>query len=323
MTLLINIPAFNEAKTIATVIASLPKNIHGHDVMVQVIDDGSTDATVELARWAGAKVISHDYNQWVWVAFRTAVQNFLASGADIMVNIDADGQFDVADIPALVAPLVEQRSDIVIGSRFGDKDASNMPWIKNFLNRLIAGIVGFLMGKKIDDLTCGFRAYTREALLRLNLTTSYTYTQETIIDAIGKQIRILWIPVNVRYFHDRKSRVVKTITSYISRSLMIILRAVRDVRPLMFFGLPGILCILFWLWLFLAFLVNYLVEFQTTPYRTWLIISGSSFLTGLLFLIFASIADMIKRHGRVNDEILYMLKREYYDKKIQNNTKGE
>ncbi len=158
-----------------------------------------------------------------------------------MVNIDADGQFDTDDIPALLQPIIDHKADIVIGSRFSGKSAKDMPWIKNFLNRVIANVVGWLMGKKIDDLTCGFRAYSRESLLRLSLTASYTYTQETIIDAFGKNLRITWIPVTVRYFEGRKSRVVKTITSYIARSLMIILRTVRDVRPLVFFGLPGVI----------------------------------------------------------------------------------
>lgn len=117
-----------------------------------------------------------------------------------MVNIDADGQFDTADIPALITPIIEHQADIVIGSRFSGKSAKDMPWIKNFLNRVIACIVGWFMGEKIDDLTCGFRAYSRESLLRLNLTASYTYTQETIIDAFGKSLRIMWIPVTVRYF---------------------------------------------------------------------------------------------------------------------------
>jgi glycosyltransferase involved in cell wall biosynthesis len=246
MSILINIPAYNESKTIESVISSLPKKLFGHDVCVQVIDDGSTDDTVNLAKKAGANVISHTYNQWVGAAFRSAVQNFLASGSDIMVNIDADGQFDVADIPALVSPILDQKTDIVIGSRFSGKDAKKIPWIKSVLNRLIASFVGWLMGRKIDDLTCGFRAYNRESLLRLNLATSYTYTQETIIDAFGKNLRILWIPVSVEYFSERKSRVVKTITSYIARSLSIILRAVRDVRPIVFFGLPGVVCMIFW-----------------------------------------------------------------------------
>lgn len=315
MSILINIPAYNEAKTIKKVIDSLPKNLLWHDVFVQVVDDGSSDDTGKIAMNAWAHVVTHNYNQWVGIAFRSAVQSFLENWSDIMVNIDADGQFDVADIPALVKPLIDHTSDIVIGSRFSGKSAQDMPWLKNILNRLIAGVVSFLMGKKIDDLTCGFRAYTRESLLRLSLTTSYTYTQETIIDAFGKNIRIMWVPVSVQYFRERKSRVVKTITSYIARSLMIIFRTVRDVRPLMFFGFPGMILILFAFILFLVFLINYFIEFQTTPYRTWLIISGSSFLSWLLLLIFASVADMIKRQGKIHDEILYMLKREYYSKK--------
>lgn len=318
MKILVNIPAFNEEATIGKVIQSIPKSLLWHEVVVQVVDDGSRDTTVQVSQEAWCdRVVSHEFNQWIGRAFRTAVENFLSSGADIMVNIDADGQFDTADIPSLVTPIIEHHADIVIGSRFSGKEASNIPWIKSFLNQIIAWVVGSLMWHKIDDLTCGFRAYSREALLRLNLTSSYTYTQETIIDAFGKNLRILWIPISVKYFEGRQSRVVKTIYSYIMRSLMIILRTVRDVRPLVFFGVPGLIFMGIWLVLFGVFFYHYLVEFQTTPYRTWLIISGASFLIWLLFLVFASIADMIRRHGRVNDEILYMMKREYYNKQQQ------
>ncbi len=316
MKVIVNMPAYNEAETIAKVISSIPKKIWSDTFEVMVVDDGSTDSTVNIAKKAGAKyVIQHDFNKWVGWAFKTAVENFLTTDADVLVNIDADGQFDSKDIPKLVDMISSHSCDIAIGSRFSWTDADWIPWIKDKLNRLIAWVVWLLMWKKIDDLTCGFRAYNREALMRLNLIETYTYTQETIIDAFWKWLRIKWTPISVKYFQERKSRVVKTITSYMARSLMIILRTVRDVKPLMFFGFPGVILILFWTMVFWIFLVYYFQTFQTTPYRTWLIISATSISIGLLLFVFASIADMIKRQRKISEENLYLMRSMIYNKK--------
>ena len=316
MKILVNIPAFNEEKRIGKTIKHISRKIDWNKVLIQVVDDWSTDNTVSEAKKAWANIIiSHDYNKWVWWAFKTAVENFLAWDYEIMVNIDADWQFDPEDIDNLVKPIEKFKSDIVIASRFSWKDAHSMPFIKEKLNRLIAWIVWNLMWKKIDDLTCGFRAYSRESLMRLNLIETFTYTQETIIDAFWKNLRIKWIPVHVKYFSDRKSRVVKSILSYVSKSMMIILRTVRDVRPLIFFWLPWLFFIIFAFILFWVFLFNYFQTFQTTPYRTWLIVSGSLFSLWSLLFIFASIADMIKRNRKISEENLYLLRKMIYGKK--------
>ncbi|PID86277.1 hypothetical protein CSB08_01285 [Candidatus Gracilibacteria bacterium] len=317
MKILINIPAFNEQEKIGGTIKSIKKSMEGKNIFIQVVDDGSKDDTVKVSKDNGADlVITHEYNKGVGGAFKTAVSNFLKKDYDIMVNIDADGQFDSDDIINLVKPIKEHKADIVIGSRFSGKDANGIPFIKDKLNRLIAGIVGALMGKKIDDLTCGYRAYSRESLLRLNLIETFTYTQETIIDAFGKRLRVKWVPIHVKYFEDRKSRVVKSIYSYMVKSILIIVRTVRDVKPLVFFGLPGVLLIFFSIILFFIFLFYYLQTFQTTPYRTLLIVSASSLFLGLLLFIFALIADMIKRHRKISEENLYLLRKIIYkDKK--------
>ena len=314
MKIIVNIPAYNEEKNIGDVIKSIPKTIEWYEILVQVVDDGSKDNTIKVSKEAWVNIVlEHEFNKWVWWAFKTAVDNFLKLQADIMVNIDADGQFDVNDIQKLVKPIINHESDIVIGSRFSWKKADGIPFIKSFLNRVIAGFVWVLMMKKIDDLTCWFRAYNRESLLRLNLIETFTYTQETIIDWFGKWLRISWIPISVKYFQNRKSRVVKTITSYIARSMMIILRTVRDVKPLTFFWLPWVLLIFFGLVLFWVFLYNYLQVFQTTPYRTWLIISATSVSIWLLLFVFASIADMIKWQRKISEETLYQVKKFIFD----------
>lgn len=236
MRLIVNIPAYNEEKTIVEVIKKIPREIKGfEEVLVQVVNDGSTDKTVEIAKEAGADiVVSHRRNHGVGVAFKTAVESALENKADVFVNIDADGQFPASDIPKFTELILANKADMVVASRFGIKAAKNMPWIKSFLNRLAANIIGKFLHYKIDDLTCGFRALNREAMLRLNFSYRFTYTQETIIDAISKNLIVKWIPVEVSYFEDRESKVVKSVRSFVFQSFIIILRTVRDARPLLF-----------------------------------------------------------------------------------------
>jgi len=316
MRLIVNIPAFNEEKTLGSVIKKVPREIEGFDeVLVQVIDDGSRDGTAEVAKVAGAEiVVRHPRNMGVGAAFKTAVETALANGADVMVNIDADGQFPAGEIPKFTELILASKADMVVASRFGIKSAKNMPWIKNFLNRLAANIIGKFLRYKIEDLTCGFRALNRETMLRLNLSYRFTYTQETIIDAVAKGLIVKWIPVEVTYFKDRESKVVKSVSQFIVQSFMIILRTVRDARPLMFFGVPGVVLITMALAIGLAFLEFYFVHFKVSPFRTWLMLAGVLLLIGIQLLIFALIADMIRSNRRLTEEQMYFLKKEKYKK---------
>jgi len=316
MKLIINIPAFNEEKVIGKTIKGLPRTISGiKEVCIQVIDDGSKDQTAQVSRKAGADfVYSHSTNRGIGKTFRTAVEHALENGADLFVNIDADGQFDSNDIPALLQPIFDGKADMVIADRFGGKDAKNIPWIKDKLNRLAARIVGGFLKTNIKDLTCGYRALNKETMLRLNLPGDFTYTQETIIDALGKNLKVAWIPVTVTYFADRKSRVVRTISQFVSSSSSIIIKAIRDVRPLKFFGIPGFILIAIALILFVTFLTFYFQEFKITPYRNWLLASFILFITGLQFTVFAFIADMIKNSRRLTEDLMYQIKKDKYKK---------
>lgn len=316
MKLIINIPAFNEEAALGKTIARIARIYEGIDeVHIHVIDDGSRDKTAQVAREAGADLVySHEVNRGIGKTFRTAVEKALEAGADIMINIDADGQFDPNDIPKLLAPILEGKADMVIASRFGTHKAKNIPGIKDRLNRVAANIVGGFMKTKIGDLTCGFRALSRETMLRLNLPGDFTYTQETIIDALGKNLKLVWVPVTVTYFADRKSRVVKTIWGFVSNSSKIILKAVRDVRPMKFFGVPGLFLVIASLVLFVIFLTFYFQNFEITPYRNWLLLSVVLFLVGLQLLVFAFIADMIKTNRRLTEDLMYMMKKEKYSR---------
>ena len=316
MRLIVNIPAYNEEKTISEVIRKIPRQIEGiNEVKVQVVDDGSSDKTVEVSKSAGADfVISHARNMGVGAAFKTAIESALGNGADILVNIDADGQFPASDIPKFTELIVAGNADMVVASRFGIKSAKNMPWIKSFLNRLAADIIGKFLRYPIDDLTCGFRTLNRETMLRLNLAYRFTYTQETIIDAISKNLIVKWIPVEVTYFNDRKSKVVKSVTKFVYQSFLIIIRTVRDARPMVFFGIPGVVLITTAGAIGIAFLGYYFSHFKVSPFRTWLALAVILLLIGIQLLVFALIADMIRSNRKLTEEQMYFLKKEKYKK---------
>jgi glycosyltransferase involved in cell wall biosynthesis len=314
--LIVNLPAFNEEEKIAQTIKRIPRQIERIDeVFVQVIDDGSKDNTAEAARQAGADfVFSHDVNRGIGVTFRTAATKALENGADIMVNMDADGQFDPQDISKIITPILNGEADMVSADRFGDKETKDMPKAKYYLNRVAAYITGKFMNYPIKDLTCGFRGYSKETLLRFNLPGGFTYTQETIIDAIGKNLKIKWVPVVVTYFEGRKSRVVKSIFNYVKNSGKIILQAVRDVRPMKFFGIPALILILVSFAVFAVFFFFYFQEFKITPYRNYLILGITLLLVGLQFLVFALIADMVKNSRKLTEDLMYLVKSEKYKK---------
>lgn len=317
MRLIINMPAYNEEAVIGDTIKQMPRHFNGIDeVFIQVVDDGSTDQTARIAKEAGADfVLRHGINRRLGVMFATASENALREGADIMVNIDADGQFDSSEIQKLIDPILKNQSDMVVGDRFSQSSAKNIPWTKDFFNRLGASMVGSFLNVRTSDLTCGFRAHSRETLLRLNNPTGFTYTQETIIDAIGKNLHILWVPVQVTYFANRKSKMVKNVYSFVSNSARIILKAVRDVRPMKFFGIPGILLIALALFGFIIFFFRYFDSgFKVTPFLNYLIVSSITFIIGIQLLIFAFIADMIKSNRKLTEDLLYQWKKERYSK---------
>jgi len=316
MRLIVNLPAFNEAEKIAETIKRIPRQIEGVDeVLVQVIDDGSKDKTMEIAKAAGADfVYTNGINRGIGITFKHAADRALDNGADIMVNMDADGQFNPQDISKVIAPILNKTADMVSASRFGDKEAKDMPKMKYYLNLLAAKIIGNFMNYAIDDLTCGFRAYSRETLIRLNIIPGFTYTQETIIDAIGKNLKLKWVPVEVTYFAGRKSRVVKSIYNYVSNSGKIILEAVRDVRPMKFFGWPAFIMLLVSLGFFVYFFVLYFADFKITPHRNILLVAVTLLVVGIQFLIFAFIADMIKSARKLIEDQSHTLRKWRYKK---------
>lgn len=312
--LAIIIPTYNEETTITSVIKSLPQKLAGIDsIKYIVVDDGSTDRTKELALAAGALLVSHPFNKGVGSALATGIEKALSIHADYAVNIDADGQFDPADISSLLEPIARGSADVVVGNRFaGASRPANMSVVKYYGNQAMSFLISALIGRKYRDVSCGFRAYSAEALLNLNLFGGFTYTQETFLDLIFKGFAIKEVAVSVKYFPGRRSRVARSITRYAYSSLKIIIRTLTFHRPFRFFGYPGIF-LLGTGFLFILFMVVHWFWFDTfSPYKAFGFIGGGLMTFGFLMLILALMADTIDKLKKIQEKVLYYEKRKFY-----------
>lgn len=227
MKLVVIIPALNEDAAIAGVIKNIPAEINGIDeIETVVVDDGSTDRTVEAARECGASVISHPEKLGLGAAFRIGIEEAKRRRADVAVNIDADGQLDPGDISRLVEVIVNGGADVAIGSRFKDpRLAPEMRWLKLKGNLLMARLVSTLAGRKFHDVSCGLRAYSREAFQRLELKGNFTYTHESILFFAHNGFRIEEVPVSARGAREAgESKISSNLLLYAIRSLAIIFR---------------------------------------------------------------------------------------------------
>jgi glycosyltransferase involved in cell wall biosynthesis len=212
---LVIIPAFNEEKSIATIIYDIKKYIDH----VVVIDDHSSDDTGKIARNFGATVIRHPENKGVGAAMKTGIAYAKKLKPNIIITIDADGQHRPEDIPSLIGPIIEGRADFVLGSRFLTKEPKNMAFKKKVGNKLLSLIVSFLAGVRLTDTQTGFRAFNKKALLSLNLVSDFTYTQEMILVLCHNGFRCVEVPVQI---HSRKygeSKVASRISSYAFKAL--------------------------------------------------------------------------------------------------------
>ncbi|MHC4414423.1 MAG: glycosyltransferase family 2 protein [Planctomycetota bacterium] len=321
MKLLVNIPAFNEETTISRVVSLVPREIPGiSEVVVQVVDDGSVDGTRALAEEAGAVVISHPRNLGLGMAFHTGIRAALAAGADYFVNIDGDGQFDPRDIPKLIAPLTNEGAHLATCSRF--KDASlvpEMPRIKIWGNRLFALIISAVVGQRYWDVSCGFRAFTREALLRLNLRGQYTHTHESFLDLRSRGLPIVEVPLAIRGTREfGGSRVASNLFRYGARSLMIIFRAFRDFQPLKFFSWLAAPFVLASVLLFAISLSRF---FSTGTWVKWAAFTAAASMGFAVMLFFLGVvSEMLDRIRFNTEEILYFERSQVYDRKARRDT---
>ena len=306
-TITVVIPAFNEERQIGNVIQSMPDFVDH----VLVVDDGSSDKTVEEAQKNGAKTVSHKQNMGVGAAFNTGVQTILdMEDVDVMVNIDADGQFDPADIIKIVTPVIEKKADFVTASRFIDKTYyPTMSKVKFWGNKFMSRFISKLTGQKFYDVSCGFRAYSKETLQRLNLFGEFTYTQESFIDLAFKKMAILEIPVVVRGTREHgKSKVASNLFRYGFQTLKIIIRTFRDHKPFRLFGYLSLATFIIGLGFAVFLGIHYLEAEAFTPHKWAGFTAGFFWVVTLLFLLIGFILDMFARMRYNQEEILFELK---------------
>lgn len=319
ITLGIIIPVFNEEKKIRGVIQAIPQVIEGIEKKyIVVVDDGSSDNTVKAIEDLGVIVVRHEKNLGLGKTFYDGIQKALDLCCDFIVNIDGDGQFDPKDIPRLLEPLLEGRADFVTASRFKDKTLiPKMPWIKLFGNKCVSKIISFALSKDFQDVSCGFRAYTQDAVLHMNLFGKFTYTQETFLDLGSKGLRIQEVPVVVQYFLSRKSRIASSVVRYAWRTLKIILRTVRDYKPMKFFGILGILFFCFGVILEIGLISFYFIMHSFSPFKFIGFIGAFFNIFGMLIFFLGLLADMLYRIRMNQEEILYRMKKEEIDRNLQ------
>ncbi|WP_431158339.1 glycosyltransferase family 2 protein [Winogradskyella poriferorum] len=312
---IIYMPALNEGKTINKVLQSVPKELKGvSEIELLVIDDGSSDNTVSEAKKTGATVISHSYNKGVGSAFHTAVDYALKKKATILVSIDADGQFDVNQIQQMIKPILNNDVDFSIGNRFNEGKPVGMPKLKYWGNKRISKIVSFVSRNKIKDASCGFRAYSYDCLLNLNLDGSFTYTHETILDLANKGYRVAQVPVKVTYFDDRISRVANSLTKYALKTSSIIFKCLKDYKPLYFFGSIAMIILVIGL-LFGGFVLTHWIQNGSiTPYKSIGIFGLALVGMSLILTVYALMADMLGRIRKNQEKILYYQKKLYFEK---------
>lgn len=310
--LVIQIPALNEEQTIGSVLAAIPRQIPGVQQVVKlVVDDGSTDRTAELARAAGAVVVSHTQNRGVGAAFRTGLAKATELDADIIVTMDADGQFNPDDIPKLIAPILHGEADFVTASRFLNPAlAPEMPAAKRWGNDFMSRWVSSITHKRFHDVSCGFRAYSKNAYLRLNLLGNFTYTHEVFLTLAFADVPIQEVPVVVRGVREHgKSRVASNLFRYGWRTASIILKTYRDYRPLKFFSkIAGVLSLIGLL--LLLFLLSVKIRTGGLFPHKWAGFAGGAFLGagGAVFLV-GIVAEMLDRIRASADEALFRIRR--------------
>ena len=306
--LLVTIPALNEEKTVGQVIRGVPRNIPGIGVVeVLVVDDGSEDRTAEEAERAGARVIRHATIRGVGGAFHSALNYGLEHGADLIVSLDADGQFNPADIPALIAPVVAGAAEFTTASRFKDPTLTpEMSWTRLWGNRMMSRIISYLTRQRFYDVSCGMRCYGRRAALQLYLLARFTYTQEVFLNLAFREVRIMEVPIRVRGVREfGQSRVAGSLLRYALRTATIIIRSYRDYWPLQFFGVIALALLAGATAFGGLFLANYVRTGQFRPH-TWAgVTAGACIGLAALAIHIGLIGDMLNRHRIYLEELLY------------------
>ena len=308
MKLVIQIPCYNEEATLATTLSELPKTIEGIDeIQILVINDGSIDRTVEVASENGVEnFVNFPKNSGLAKAFIAGIHKSLDMNADIIVNTDADNQYCAQDIEKLVKPIIEKQADIVIGAR-PVENIKHFSFIKKILQKLGSYVMRLVSSTTIADAPSGFRAFSKEAALQLNVFDNYTYTLETIIQAKAKGLKIISVPVRVNP-ELRKSKLISNILDYIRRSIFTMLRMFVIYRPFRFFAIIGSIFLFFGLLLSGRFLYFYLNN-EGSGHIQSVILAAVLLLTGVQVTLMAVFSELQSINRKLLEDIQTRLKR--------------
>jgi glycosyltransferase involved in cell wall biosynthesis len=306
--LIVQIPCLNEAETLPAVVAQIPRRIPGLDVVeVLIVDDGSTDRTIEVARQVGVDhVVRHVGNKGLAQAFRSGIDACLRLGADVIVNTDGDDQYPGAEIPRLIAPILEGRAEMTVADRQIGKIAHFSP-TKKALQAIGSWTVRRVSRTDVPDAPSGFRAYSREAAMRLNVMTGYSYTVETLIQAGARRTSIAYVPIQVNP-QTRSSRLFGSTGTYVKHQLATIVRSYAMYEPLRVFTMLGSLVLLAGTVVILRFVYYFLVEDYSGHVQS-LVLGAALWVAGLQILLNGLLADLIAANRRLVEETLYRLRR--------------
>ncbi|MCL1884889.1 MAG: glycosyltransferase [Defluviitaleaceae bacterium] len=308
MKLIIQIPCYNEEKTLPQTFADLPQQIGGiQSIEYLIINDGSSDKTVEVAREIGINhIVNFSGNKGLAKAFMAGIDACLHLGADIIVNTDADNQYNGEDIEKLVRPIINSAADIVIGER-PIEDTEHFSWKKKKLQRLGSWVVRVASGTDVPDAPSGFRAYSREAALTLNVVNPYTYTLETIIQAGNNKSTIASVPIRTNP-ETRESRLFKSMWGYIKKSAIVIVRSWMMYKPMRFFFLVGIILFV----VGLVFDIRYLILFimgTTRSHTPSLILAAALKIIGIQTVVVGLLADVVAANRKILEDVQLRVKR--------------
>ncbi len=310
---IIQIPCFNEEATLPVTLAELPRQLPGFDVVEWlIINDGSTDRTIEVAREHGVHhVVDLVHNHGLAKAFMAGIEACLKLGADVIVNTDADNQYHAGDIAKLTAPVLDGSADMVVGARPID-DIEHFSPLKKALQKMGSWVVRAASGTEVTDAPSGFRAISRRAAMKLNVFDNYTYTLDTIIQARQKNIRVASVPVRVNG-DLRPSRLVKSVSSYVKRSVLTIARVFMTYRPLRFFVALGLVpfslgFLLGVRWLVLLFMGTDRAHVPS------LVLAAILLLSGFILFVFGLLADLLSVNRRLLEDIQHKLRQQMLEK---------
>lgn len=312
MKVFVQIPCLNEEQTLPAVLESIPRSIDGVDELeILVIDDGSTDRTVEVARELGVRhIVQHSRNRGLARSFRDGVDYALARGADIVVNTDGDNQYPQARIPDLVRPVIEGRADIVIADRQTGTIAHFSPF-KKLMQRVGSRVVNFAADTELPDAASGFRAYSRASLLRLNIVTEFSYCMETIIQAGHKRLRIVSIPVTTNA-KTRESRLFRNIFHHMGKSGSAIVRSYLMFKPYVMFAWFTVLFGTLALIPAVRFLVLWLLHDDMVGHIQSLIFAAVMAMAALLSAALGVLSDLLRTNRTLLEEQLERIKQIQY-----------